>query len=141
MTDVEGNAEIGCRVKLSGAVGIMKPFSDHVVIRANDLHWLAVKPLLNHEKRIVLKCVGYPVDQVDGVLWDIYCAQDCFGTIEKKLQAAGIANEAQAIAYMDEIEPKLRRWAESMAELNDSVAKALELEQQAQLGDVLAEKR
>jgi hypothetical protein len=141
MADVEGNTEIGDRAKLSGAVGIMKPFSDHVVIRANDLYWLAVKPLLNHEKRIVLKCVGYPVDQVDGVLWYIYNANECRGVIEEKLQSAGIADEAQAIAYMDEIEPRLRRWAESMAELNDSVVKALKLESRTQLGDVLAEKR
>lgn len=121
---------------------MMEPFSDHVVIRANDLHWLAVKPLLNYEKRIALSGIPYPDKQVASALWHIYCANDFLEVIEEKLRPIGIADEAQAIAYMDEIEPKLRRWAESMAELNESVVQALELRAHTTLlGDVLTEEQ
>ena len=121
---------------------MMGPFSDHVINRAKDLSWLAVKPLVDHENRIVLGSVGYPDDQIRKALGYIYNANECRGVIEEKLQSVGIADEVQAIAYMNEIEPKLKRWAESMAELNDLVVKALELRTHTTLlGDVLTEEQ
>ena len=116
-------------------------FSMDVALRANDLYFLAVSPLFD-AKGSVLKHVGYPGEQAK-TLWHIHCTYDCnTPDLAEKLQAVGIADEAAAIAYMDEIEPKLRRWAESMAELNDSVVKALELRTQTTLlGDVLTEEQ
>jgi hypothetical protein len=113
---------------------------EQVVSRARELHDLANFPLQKHQGRVVLRDVDYPGEsEVIHMLW-LLCIPPVGGySGSSPVREKRIAEVAR---IMDEIEPKLRRWAESMAELNDLVLKALELRTHTTLlGDVLTEEQ
>jgi hypothetical protein len=59
----------------------------------------------------------YPDPDEPKIVWYIHCRNDwCRGTVEPRLQGAGIKSEADAIAFMDKLEPKLLRWQAEMLE-------------------------
>jgi hypothetical protein len=93
----------------------MEPFSSQTTARAQALHRLAKIPL---RANILEQLAGseYPVEESIRALWHIYCRNDCKGIVEERLQGAGINSEADAIAFMDELEPSLLRWQAEMLE-------------------------
>ena len=93
----------------------MENFSSETTARAQALHRLAKIPL---GANILEQLAGseYPVEESIRALWYIHCRNDCKGTVEPRLRASGIKSEADAIAFMDELEPKLLRWQAEMLE-------------------------
>jgi hypothetical protein len=95
----------------------MEPFSSQTIARAQALHRLAKIPL---PANILEQLAGseYPVEESIRALGHIYRRNDCKGIVEERLQGAGINSEADAIAFMDELEPKLLRWQAEMLEVS-----------------------
>lgn len=92
----------------------MEDFSQETTDRAEALYRRAVRPLSDN---LLGELAEYPVYGRLHTLWHISRRNDCRGVIEALLQPAGISNEADAIAYMDELEPKLLRWQAEMLEI------------------------
>jgi hypothetical protein len=91
----------------------MEDFSSETTDRAEALHSLAKKPV---GYGLMSDISGYPLPNSVKTLWHIHCWNDCKGIVEERLQGAGIRSEADAIAFMDELEPSLLRWQAEMLE-------------------------
>ena len=92
----------------------MEPFSSQTTDRAGALHQLAKQPV---DRDLLGTLSTYPDPDEPKIVWYIHCRNDwCRGTVEPRLQGAGINSEADAIAFMDELEPKLLRWQAEMLE-------------------------
>lgn len=92
----------------------MEDFSVKTTDRAEALYQRAVRPLSDN---LLGELAEYPAHDRLHTLWHISRRNDCRGVIEERLQPAGISNEADAIAFLDELEPKLLRWQAEMLEV------------------------
>jgi hypothetical protein len=91
----------------------MEPFSSQTTDRARALHQLAKQPV---DRDLLGTLSIYPDPDEPKIVWYIHCRNDCKGTVEERLRRAGIKSEADAIAFMDKLEPKLLRWQAEMLE-------------------------
>ena len=92
----------------------MEDFSSQTTARAQALHRLAKQPV---DRDLLGTLSTYPDPDEPKIVWYIHCRNDWSrGTVEPRLQGAGINSEADAIAFMDELEPKLLRWQAQMLE-------------------------
>jgi len=113
----------------------MEPFSSQTTARAQALHRLAKIPL---GANILEQLAGseYPVEESIRALWYIHCRNDCKGTVEPRLQGAGINSEADAIAFLDELEPKLLRWQAEMLEASAKARADVRARAEAFVGEI-----
>ena len=92
----------------------MEPFSSQATDRARALHQLAKQPI---DRDLLGTLSIYPDPDEPKIVWYIHCRNDwCRGTVEPRLQGVGINSDADAIAFMDELEPSLLRWQAEMLE-------------------------
>jgi uncharacterized ferredoxin-like protein len=96
----------------------MIKFTDKTIRRAEALRQLAIDPLKDTTAVAVIQYATYPKEECVNALWLILCQQECTSNVAPKLENIGIATNESAQAFMDRLEPELRRWQSVVLGIN-----------------------
>jgi hypothetical protein len=107
----------------------MIPFTNETIQRAEVLRQLAITPLKDTTAVAVIQYATYPMEECVNALWLILCQQDCTSAVAPKLEDIGITTDEAAQAFMDRLEPELRRWQSVVLGINARVKFDIRAEQ------------